>query len=539
MRVGLTAVAVMAVVATSAGPAAAAPARIVFASGDDLFTMNADGSARSQLTTLGPRRSAFEPAWSPGGSRIAFTGAGKNGASRIWTVGAGGAGARPLTPPLARNSYEQAPVWSPDGTRIAFTRLAFGRDSLRTSIIVADADGSHERSLRSERLHRLGFTAPSAWSPDGSTLLFTRTVLDRHSYFRPSLYTIGVGDGSERMIARDGGYGAYAPDGSRIAFVSIRDRNGDECGSDECSYAGELYVMAADGSGLTRLTRTKVSEGRPAWSPDGARIAFASTRNFPAGVNQEVYSVAPDGSCLTWLTNGSLPSVSPAWEPGASHSSDPGTCGDAGRSPLLGVDAETAANGAPRTFRPYWLGPVFGANLLLSDASTDYRGFDLLYEDCGSFEPAACPHPVDIFQTSTCGLHPLLYGYGRARRLHAVGGVLVFRGTGNAFDVFTGTTTMNVYGVRYRSLRLLLRTLRRVGAAAPPASLPPPLFGRNVWGPVDRAARAVRRFGSVASAARRLHVKPSVVRKRLVVRQRLHAAGAGRRRCAPGDRPTT
>jgi Tol biopolymer transport system component len=538
MRLGLVMVAVISVLATSAGPAAAAPARIAFSSGDDLYTINADGSARSQLTTLGPRRSAFEPAWSPDGSRIVFSSAGKNGLSRIWTVGADGTGARPLTP-LRRNSYEQAPTWSPDGTLIAFARLAFGRESLRASIVVANADGSHERALRSERLTRLGATTPSAWSPDGSALLFTRTVLDRHSYFRPSLYSIRVADGSERLIARDGGEGSYAPDGSRIAFISIRDRNGDDCGSDECSYDGELYVMAADGSGLTRLTRTKVSEESPAWSPDGARIAFASERNFPAGLNPEVYSVAPDGSCLTWLTNGSLPSRSPAWEPGASLSSDPGACGHAGRPPLLGVDVNAAVKGARRTFRPYWLGPVFGTNLLLSDASAEHRSFDLSYDDCASFDPAACPHPVEIFQTSTCALHPLLYGYGNARRLHALGGALVFRGAGGGYDVFTGTTAINVFGVPRGSLKLLLRTLRPVGAGTPPVRLPPPAFGRNVWARVDRAARAFRRFGSIAAAARRLRVKPSVVRKRLVLGQRLRAAGAGRRRCAPGDRPDT
>ena len=269
-------------------PAAAAPARIVFASGDDLYTMRADGSGRTQLTTLGPRRATNEPAWSPDGSRIAFTAAGQNGRSRIWTIGADATRAQPLTPPVPHNSFEQSPAWSPDGTRIAFARLAFLDESLRTSIVVADADGSHERTLRSERLRRLGGTAPSTWSPDGSSLLFTRSVLDRHGYFRPSLYSIDVANRKERLLARDGGGGRYSPDGTRIAFVSVRDRNGDECGSDECWYNGELYVMSADGSGMTRLSRTKAAEEGPAWSPDGARIAFASNRNYPAGVNPEV-----------------------------------------------------------------------------------------------------------------------------------------------------------------------------------------------------------------------------------------------------------
>lgn len=43
----------------------------------------------------------------------------------------------------------------------------------------------------------------------------------------------------------------------RIAFVSGRDGN------------VEIYVMSADGTGVTRLTNNQVEDGGPAWSPDG------------------------------------------------------------------------------------------------------------------------------------------------------------------------------------------------------------------------------------------------------------------------------
>ena len=45
------------------------------------------------------------------------------------------------------------------------------------------------------------------------------------------------------------------PDGSRIAFDSDRDGNGD------------IYVMKADGSGQINLTNNPALDAHPAWSP--------------------------------------------------------------------------------------------------------------------------------------------------------------------------------------------------------------------------------------------------------------------------------
>ena len=60
---------------------------------------------------------------------------------------------------------------------------------------------------------------------------------------------------------------AWSPDGSRIAFASTRDGN------------FEIYVMNADGSNQTRLTNNAAADDQPAWSPDGTRIAFKSNRD--------------------------------------------------------------------------------------------------------------------------------------------------------------------------------------------------------------------------------------------------------------------
>ena len=92
---------------------------------------------------------------------------------------------------------------------------------------------------------------------------------------------------------------AFSSDGSRIAFVSQRDGN------------AEIYVMNADGTGTTRVTADPLTDGRPAFTPDGQTIVFHSSRT--AG-KQQIWSVNVDGTGLTQLTRDSVnasPSVSP------------------------------------------------------------------------------------------------------------------------------------------------------------------------------------------------------------------------------------
>ena len=77
-----------------------------------------------------------------------------------------------------------------------------------------------------------------------------------------------------RAPSRAGSGPAWSPDGRRIAFHSKRDGN------------PEIYVMNADGSGVTRLTYNGARDLVTAWSPDGRRIAFYSNRD---GGNWEIY----------------------------------------------------------------------------------------------------------------------------------------------------------------------------------------------------------------------------------------------------------
>ena len=490
------AIAIAAVAAVFASPAAATPARIAFSSNAHLWTMNADGSGAARVPWHGGPRTAYEPRWSPDGSRLAFVSSGR----RIWTVGVDGSHPHRLSPKGLKRTSDVSPAWSPDGTRIAFTRTRYGPNKARSSVIVADADGSHGGTAITRTFRQLGGFSAVTFAPDGQRLAVTRTLLDKHSYFQPSLVSMAL-DGSDRhLLARGGSDASFSPDGTRIAFVSIRDHNGDDCG-DECEYRGEVYVMNADGSGQTRLTNDKGDASRVDWSPDGGRIAFASSRNYPSGGQREVYSVAPDGKCLTWLTNGNVYSQDPSWEPGATLSSDPGECGAVDRPARV---ISPAPRVEPTFFKPLWLGARFGANLL-SQRDSNRGDAAFYYGDCSSFTPSGCGPATQLQERSTCAQYHQEYSTRLLRRLRARHGALVLDRR-QGYDVYTGSVAIDLYDPGPRGLDGVLEQLRPVRAAAPSRTLPPPVFPARVWRRADAATRA-----------------------------RFRAAGARRKHCAPGD----
>ncbi len=97
---------------------------------------------------------------------------------------------------------------------------------------------------------------------------------------------------------------AWSPDRQKIAFMSDRDGN------------MEIYVMAADGSDVQRLTRHRGRDSAPVWSPDGSQIAFARDNMDPPR-NRSIYVMDSDGSNVQRLaefTTGGYTSWSPDGE---------------------------------------------------------------------------------------------------------------------------------------------------------------------------------------------------------------------------------
>jgi TolB protein len=102
----------------------------------------------------------------------------------------------------------------------------------------------------------------------------------------------------------DVGTQAASPPTGRIAFTSQVD------GTDE------VYVINADGSGLTNLTNDPERDSEPSWSPDGSRLAFSSERGGPG---QDIYVMnLADGDILR-LTDSRAVDGGVEWSPDGSR----------------------------------------------------------------------------------------------------------------------------------------------------------------------------------------------------------------------------
>ncbi len=88
----------------------------------------------------------------------------------------------------------------------------------------------------------------------------------------------------------------WSPSGQRIAFNRI----------DGGTF--QILVMSADGSEVTQLASNGFAK---AWSPDGRRIAFVSNRNG----NDDVFIMNADGSGVVQLTDNPAVDDPTAWSP--------------------------------------------------------------------------------------------------------------------------------------------------------------------------------------------------------------------------------
>lgn len=166
-----------------------------------------------------------------------------------------------------------------------------------------------------------------------------------------ALWTLDGGVETAVRNGAGGGWPAWSPDGSQLAFASVR-RDG-------------LWVMRADGSGLRRVTRSPTIDLQPTWSPDGRRLAFA--RTVP-GYGTEIFVVGVDGRGLRRLTFNRGQDAEPDWAPNGRRLAWSFT---AARSRVRSGIHTMAADGSLKRFRGEGIAP---------DWSPDGRSFAFAHE---------------------------------------------------------------------------------------------------------------------------------------------------------------
>jgi Tol biopolymer transport system component len=103
----------------------------------------------------------------------------------------------------------------------------------------------------------------------------------------------------------------WSPDGTKIAFVSYGKDPSIPQAEQVVGSSSDIFLMNADGTGITNLSRTSGFDDEPAWSPDGQKIAWRSNRSGDA----EVWVMSADGSNPQQLTNRPGVDDEPAYSP--------------------------------------------------------------------------------------------------------------------------------------------------------------------------------------------------------------------------------
>ena len=200
----------------------------------------------------------YSPVWSPDGRSLAYVTeepSGEGDPQRdLWI-----SRCLQAPEPLITDDTDDVELsWAPDGTRFDFTS---SRDGL-SSIYVADADGTHVRRL-SDGGDR-GDSQP-AWSPDGTTIAYTSDRYLGTQYMgleasSSNIFVVSADGGEPRRVAELGERPKWSPDGTKIAFRSVR------------TFGASYRVIDLDGTnelviGEEHSPAPIVVPGYPTWRP--------------------------------------------------------------------------------------------------------------------------------------------------------------------------------------------------------------------------------------------------------------------------------
>lgn len=152
---------------------------------------------------------------------------------------------------------------SPDGASVVFMQSDSASETMWRREI---ATGAMTQLMPTDKSQELGIIA-TRFSPDGKWVYYKHAVSD---FAQSEVYRIGANGGTpQKIVSKVEGDFSISPDGKRIAFV----RDCRQLIVADVETAAERVVAERDGE--VQIIKCSLLNSA-AWSPDGARLAFAA-----------------------------------------------------------------------------------------------------------------------------------------------------------------------------------------------------------------------------------------------------------------------
>lgn len=227
----------------------------------NLWGVDLQSGAAAPLTIS--EKTNRSPRWSPDGRSIAFV-SNRGGEDQVWILPAAGGEPRLLTGLAAA----MPPVWAPDGRSIAFGADVYPECGADAACNKRIADTRAAGPLKAHVADGLLFRHWTEWK-DGRR---THVVVADVGAGTARDLTPGDFDAPPFDTGGEANY-AYSPDGKELSYASNHDPDA------ASSTNSDLWIVPATGGAARNLTsENRAFDGRPAYSPDGRFLAYATQR---------------------------------------------------------------------------------------------------------------------------------------------------------------------------------------------------------------------------------------------------------------------